>query len=106
MKQAIQLGPIAFKTKSSAQQQVKNILNNSQPGVPLEGESFGIICALLDRHPKALLKIGSGVRAIAVQKSGLAYSRCFMITRTDGTLVDFSYVRCFDGKSLPSDASF
>lgn len=105
MRKPIQLGLTEFSTKGAAQQQVKSILNSSLLGVALEGKSFDIINALLNRHPKASEKISSGVKSITVEDNGLASSRCFMVNRTDGSCIDFSYIRCFDG-SLPQDIKF
>ena len=56
-----------------------------------------ILCELLQAHPKAESKIGSGIDYFYVQKSKWKVNQYnFMIRRTDGSSMDFSYLACLN----------
>jgi hypothetical protein len=51
------------------------------------------LASLLERHPEASEKIGSGIDHFEVQSADFA-SQCFRVVRTDGTWARFSCIRC------------
>lgn len=93
------LGGIVFKTKTAAMERVKRILHESPLNVPLSGEDLRIARSLLELHPNAQQKIGCGVRQIEVRRHNDfgPSTPCMYAIREDGTVTDFSYIRCFDG---------
>lgn len=95
-----------FKTKKALEEKLKSMLHAAIPGVELdEPEHSFLLCALF-RHPDALYKIGSGVRAFRVTTTEYK-NRCFEAIRVDGTSVEFSYMKCArgegNGNGEPSD---
>lgn len=90
------IGPYVFSTKKSATEYVREILHSSTLEQPLEGEAFTLIRSLLDLHHAAETKIGVGVASIEVRIIEFG-SRGFWITRTDGTMTDFSYRTALNG---------
>jgi hypothetical protein len=56
-----------------------------------------VLLELIKLHPKANEKIGSGIDYFFVQKSKWKFNQFnFMIKRTDGSTVDFSYQTCLN----------
>jgi len=63
--------------------------------IPEEGQAF--VTALLHNHANPAEKIGSGVASVKVGcNPEYPDTKCFVIVRTDGTEVDFSYLKCID----------
>ena len=52
-------------------------------------------------HPEAGDKIGPGVDSFSVERApGRSFgTRCFWVTRSDGTRTEFSYLTCLSGKA-------
>lgn len=92
---AISLGGTLFLTKKDAASYIKFLLHSTETNQELTGTSLDIVKALLDRHPRAQDKIGTGVASIYVVQRNP--SRCFFVRRTDGTEIDFSYQKCLAG---------
>lgn len=72
----------------------KEILYRYEFGVSVCGEDFDFILLVLRMHPNYRQKIGKGISKITVQKDPRYKSRCFYIHRKDGTMTDFSFVKC------------
>lgn len=79
----------------------QDIRSRYADGVPLEGHDARIIYGILNRHPRAAEKIGSGVAAIIVH-TYISGTRCFFVVRTDHTVIDFSVRKCL-GRAVPEE---
>lgn len=97
MAKPIQIGRFAFDTQKEAREFIRTILNTSTWGEPLVGETLEFVLSLLDRHPRASEKIGSGIKHVTVDKDGNG-DRCFYIQCTDGARNHFSYQTALAGK--------
>jgi Protein of unknown function (DUF3223) len=53
-----------------------------------------LVAALRLRGAKGLEKIGTGVHRIYIDTNSFG-TYCFFLERTDGTTIDFSYIKCF-----------
>jgi hypothetical protein len=85
------------KTKLKAQ--AKAILNDNPLGFIFEQNTadYNFLLRIFQGHPEYHIKAGSGISNIYIAK-GLEYStRCFFITRIDGSTSDISYIRSIDG---------
>lgn len=94
----IEIGGVAFASKAAAQRHIRGIVNDAPIG-PLSGEAFEFVLALLQRHSRAETKIGCGVASISVRAVQPYGTRCFWITRHDGTETDFSWHECLSPSS-------
>jgi len=90
------IGPFTFPSRKAVEASVRSILHQTPLRRPLAGPDAELITALVHCHPDAGEKIGVGISSIDVRiiEQG---SRCFWITRTDGTLIHFSYKAALDG---------
>lgn len=71
----------------------------------LQGEiDQPFLYSLLQRHSKAVQKIGCGVRHFDVRVNQPFGTRGFWIVRVDGTETDFSYIACISPPSKEADA--
>jgi hypothetical protein len=94
----VAIGENQFETQSAANQFVKELLN-SQPvkaAIPEPHHSF--LSSLIARHPRASEKIGKGIGHFTVEYAQHG-TRCFYLTRVDGTRTDFSYLKCTRGSA-------
>lgn len=97
MAKPVQIGRFAFDTQKEAREFIRAILSTATWGKPLEGATLEFVLSLLDRHPRASEKIGSGIKHVTVDKDGNG-DRCFHIHRTDGSKHHFSYQKSLAGK--------
>ncbi len=97
MREALVVAGLTFKTKKALEEKLREILHAAVPGVELDEPEHSFLLCVLFRHPEAVEKIGPGVRAFRVTTSKYK-NRCFEAVRTDGTGVEFSYVRCARGE--------
>lgn len=94
----VSIGRIGFETQTEARRFIREILNTTVWGVSLQGEVHEFVRSLLDRHPRAAEKIGSGVGFFTVNSDGNG-DRCFYIHRLDGGEPQhFSYQKSLLGK--------
>src|SRR5207302_2941873 len=93
----LQIGRIEFETQGEAREFIRETLNTVTWGTPLEGDAHEFVLNLLDRHPRAIEKIGCGVSHITVDSDGNG-DRCFYVHRTDGSKHHFSYQKSLAGK--------
>lgn len=85
--------------KSKLKAQAKAILNDNPLGFIFEQNTadYNFLLRIFQGHPEYHIKVGSGISNIYIAK-GLEYStRCFFITRIDGSTSDISYIRSIDG---------
>ncbi|XP_052478949.1 DNA-directed RNA polymerase IV subunit 1 [Gossypium raimondii] len=77
---------------------LKDILHKSPIGHRLSGADWNSAMMALYFHPRRDEKVGSGAQEIKVgYHPEHKNSRCFLLARTDGAIVDFSYHKCVIG---------
>lgn len=88
-----------FSKAGDAQAFFSRMLQSYPVGDRVSDEDALHLNALLRRHDEEVDKIGSGVSHFSVGPApDYPDQRCFWITRTDGTKVDFSYKHCLEKK--------
>lgn len=93
----VSIGDWHFETQAQALAYVKKILNSQPLKTPITGVDIdSLLRALLELHPRAVEKMGAGVQHFTVEPARHG-TRCFYITRVDGTRTDFSYLKCVRG---------
>ena len=83
-------------------QSKKDALHGIQDGLHGRSDDMQMMLHVLDSHPEARQKIGAGVKRIFVGVPPDPYKRlgkCFWVERTDGTLTDFSFLKCLSAPS-------
>lgn len=81
---------LGFNTQKAAIAAFREMLRGV---APLDQTLLHQLVAL---HPNAAAKIGTGIEHVYVAGASFG-SRCFHIRRTDGTRVDFSYMKSLRG---------
>lgn len=90
------VGDTQFKTQKAANAFIRELLNAQQLNEPILEPHHSFLCALVSRHPRAAEKICAGIRHFTVGAASYG-TRCFYLTRTDGSRTDFSYLKCVRG---------
>jgi sRNA-binding regulator protein Hfq len=91
----IKLGPFNFPTWTDAFEFARNTLAKYKVGDAVtDQERDFLVAALRLRGAKGLEKIGTGVHRIYIDTNSFG-TCCFFLERTDGTTIDFSYIKCF-----------
>ena len=91
----IKLGPFNFLTWTNAFDFARNVLAKYNVGDTVtDQERDFLVAALRLRGAKGLEKIGTGVHRIYIDTNSFG-TYCFFLERTDGTTIDFSYIKCF-----------
>lgn len=74
----------------------RDILHNKyQPGETLRMHDQEVVEKVLAHHPRAAEKIGPGVQSIRVDwNKCYPDKKCFHVVRVDGSVVEFSYLKC------------
>ncbi len=99
-RQPIEVNGEFFATKSALTNRVRGILYAHVPEHRIESPDLEFLTALLNRHPKAILKIGSGIHCIFVRVNrAFGDQRGFWLQRLDGSETDWSFIECI----TPSD---
>ena len=93
----ITIGDKVFETQTEANNFISKLLNNQQPLTPIPEPHHSFLLSLLALHPRATEKIGAGVKHFTVE-SAKGGTRCFYITRVDGSRDDFSTGKCVRGR--------
>lgn len=93
----ITIGDKSFKTQSEANAFIKEVLNSQPLKTPIPEPHDSFLRSLLALHPRATEKIGAGVKHFTVEPA-MHGTRCFYITRVDGTRDDFSTGKCVRGE--------
>lgn len=96
------LGGASFFTKKAVTDRCRAIAANYAEGAAVtDPDDHAFLLGLLALHPGAATKIGCGVLRFGVWCPPPYFSnRGFRLRRTDGSVVDFSYLECVS----PSDA--
>lgn len=102
-KRAIDIGGLSFATKGAAYEHFRQMLYRHEVGSTILDPDATELSWLLERHPEFQDKLGAGVKRFSL-RNALYGTRCFEIVRTDGSITDFSFKSCIDGKR-PSDLS-
>jgi hypothetical protein len=91
------IGDWHFETQAEALGYAKKLLNRSPLKTPITGvDNNSFLRSLVGLHPRAAQKIGVGIQHFTVEPA-VHGTRCFYITRVDGTRTDFSYLKCVRG---------
>jgi Protein of unknown function (DUF3223) len=90
------LGGKRFGTQKAANLFIKELLNREPLKVAVPEPHHSFLWDLLSRHPHAAEKIAGGIGHFTVEHA-LHGTRCFYLTRVDGTRTDFSYLKCTRG---------
>ncbi len=99
-RQPIIVGDRAFATKAAAKKHYRLVLNVDPAGRFLDETEFRDVMDLLALHPRYTEKIGVGVQAVSITVNEYG-TRSFILHRDDGSLEDFSYIKCVDGDHKP-----
>lgn len=103
MGKPISINNIQFKSKKSAKDYIRALINRCEMDKDLEGEDLSFVLSLLEYHHEYLYKRGVGIASIYVSSPPVYSSRCFYIKRLDGSTTDFSWITCIDGENLKKD---
>jgi len=90
------IGEKSFETQTAANLFIKELLNGQPLMAVIPEPHHSFLLALLSRHPRAAEKIGAGIEYFTVEPA-LHGTRCFNLTRVDGTKADFSSFKCVRG---------
>ena len=107
-----QVGSKQFKTKTTAQDYFKYILQTNRLGSKIVGQYYEDVIGLIECHADKESKIGCGIAYITTEKhidiiNGFpAKHPHFHIYRVDGTSIDFSYIKCIKNLSKGGYKSF
>lgn len=93
----ITIGDKIFKTQKAANEFIKGLLNGQPLKTPIPEPDHSFLCALMALHPRSAEKTGAGIRHFTVEPA-MHGTRCFYVTRTHGTKVDFSTFKCVRGR--------
>lgn len=92
-------GGLGFKTKKDLQMYCKDILNSYENDT-LEGEDFELVNDVFKMHPRYEQKVNGCSDKIRVETSEVnALQNQFMVYRSDGVVLDFSYYKAISGYS-------
>lgn len=86
-----------FRTQKEANAFIRQLLNSQPLKVPMPEPHHSFLSALLVLHPRAAEKIGAGIKHFTVEPARRG-TRCFCLTRIDGTKTDFSTGKCVRGR--------
>ena len=90
------IGEKHFETQNAANCFIGELLNSQPLKVTIPDPHHSFLCALISRHPRAVEKIGGGIGHFTIEHAQHG-TRCFYLTRVDGTRTDFSYFKCTRG---------
>lgn len=93
---SLSIGEKHFETQGAANLFIKELLNSQPLKVKIPEPHHSFLCALLARHPEAAEKIGVGIGHFTVEPA-VHGTRCFYLTRVDGSRDDFSCGKCVRG---------
>jgi Protein of unknown function (DUF3223) len=91
--QQLTIGQTSFETRKAADRFVEDFLYGQPLKVAIQEPHHSFLRALLSMHPRAEEKIGKGIHHFTVEYS-VRGSRCFCLTRIDGTKTDFTFYEC------------
>jgi hypothetical protein len=91
------IGDRHFETRMAADLFIKEILDRQTLKAVIAEPDHSFLCPLVSLHPRAAEKIGSGIGHFTVGPATHG-TRCFYLTRIDGTRADFSTGKCTRGR--------
>jgi hypothetical protein len=92
----VTIGEKSFGTRNDANGFIQELLNDQPLKVAIPEPHHSFLCSLVSRHPNVAEKVGPGIQHFTVEPA-LHGTRCFYLTRVDGTKTDFSYLKCVRG---------
>ncbi|HET9741750.1 MAG TPA: DCL family protein [Terriglobales bacterium] len=93
----VTIGDKSYATQAEANAFIKELLNSQQLRKPIAEPHHSFLLSLLSLHPRAKEKIGVGVKHFTVEPA-MGGTRCFYVTRVDGTRDDFATKKCVRGR--------
>ena len=90
------VGEQRFKSQKAANSLIQELLNSQPLKEPIAEPHHSFLCALISRHPHAAEKVGAGIQHFTVDHAAYG-TRCFYLTRVDGSRTDLSYFKCVRG---------
>lgn len=96
MAKKITIGEESFTTQKAATIFVRDLLNCQPLKTAIPEPQHSFLCALISRHPNAAEKIGVGIQHFTVEFA-MHGTRCFYLTRVDGSRTEFSFYKCVRG---------
>jgi len=89
---------IEFSSKKELQQFARNLMKLLGPQEFESGPIFNFFVGMVQRHPDAEKKLGSGIKKIIISPNKIQPKYMeFVLLRTDGTYEDISYKKCSTG---------
>ena len=93
-----------FNSLKEAKQYVRALVLRTHINTPLVSEDLDFMLELFKLHPEYEQKKGVGIRAVSIIHPSLyPNSKCFYITRVDGSGTDISWLMCFKGRDVKKD---
>ena len=89
-----------FKSQGQLKEFVRQIIDRHDDGAVLNLSDLSFCKSLLERHPDSLVKIGVGVKSIKVSVTPPWKTKGFILMRTDGTEIDFSFRACVSSAAM------
>jgi len=90
------IADIPFRTKRDIAKYVCSIVESYADDTPLTHDDFVFMRSLLNGHPDMLIKVGCGVADMFIRVAPIygGNTRCFWLSRSDGSSTDFSWREC------------
>jgi hypothetical protein len=102
----ITIGGEMFKKKEAAEERCREMLVRYTGMTIPPGPDRDFVAALLERHPGAAKKTDKGVAGFSVvlepASCGKRASHHFAVVCDDGSLIDFSFLKCLNGETPQS----
>lgn len=92
----ISFGSLHFTRKSDAEDYLGAMLHRYNVGDKVSADDAVVLRTALALHPDAEAKIGSGILHFSVRSADFG-TKCFWLSRTDGTTEKFSFRSCIYG---------
>lgn len=93
-KNSITLGQSTFPSLEAAKAYVREILNRYDLRTRITGDDAEFLVSLFLRHPRRFEKLGGHSISSFEVRPHKHRTRAFHLVRTDGMVVDFSYLKC------------
>lgn len=90
------IGRMTFKSMKEAESFIRKLRDRYEDDEPISLLDSIFLQGLLELHPEAEQKFGSGLQSFSVRRCDYG-TRGFVIHRTDGTSTDFSFITCLRG---------
>jgi Protein of unknown function (DUF3223) len=95
----IELGTLKFESKKALLEHCRAVLHRYEFGARVAQDDAAFLLLLLERHRERDQKVGAGVSHFTVA-TALPAGRCFLIHRIDGSVTDFSFMKCISPPSI------